>query len=195
MLRQPGRNNVSSYRLRMLTGAAGFVLAVATAQGARAQSAPLFLGPFLLAGDRGSYLDLGAGAFNVSGYGPSGALGAARLEYRYGRKLFHLGPALGLLVNTKGGVLGYAGAYADLQYEQFNLTPLLAVAGYARGGGEDLGGPFQFRASLELSYTILPQFTRVGIEVAHVGNAGIERRNPGDNEILLSYAVPLPRPF
>ncbi len=69
------------------------------------------------------------------------------------------------------------------------------MAGYARGGGEDLGGPFQFRASLELSYTILPQFTRVGIEVAHVGNAGIERRNPGDNEILLSYAIPLPRPF
>jgi hypothetical protein len=179
----------------MLTGIAGFALALATAQGARAQSAPVFLGPFLLTGDRGSYLDLAAGAFNVSGYGPSGALGAARIEYRYGRKLFHLGPAIGLLANTKGGVLGYAGAYADLQYEQFNLTPLLAVAGYARGGGEDLGGPFQIRASLELSYTILPQFTRVGIEVAHVGNAGIERRNPGDNEILLSYAVPLPRPF
>ncbi|MGH7032128.1 MAG: acyloxyacyl hydrolase [Stellaceae bacterium] len=195
MLQQPGGNEVSFYRLRMLTGAVGFVLVLATAQGARAQSAPFFLGPFLLAGDRGSYLDLGAGAFNLSAYGPSGALGAARLEYRYGRKLFHLGPALGLLVNAKGGVLGYAGAYADLQYEQFNLTPLLAVAGYARGHGEDLGGAFQFRASLELSYTILPQFTRIGIDVAHVGNAGIERRNPGGNEILLSYAVPLPRPF
>ena len=191
----PQENEASSYRWRVLTVIAGLALASATAQSARAQSAPVFLGPFLLAGDRGSYLDLGAGAFNAAGYGSSGALGAARIEYRYGRKLFHLGPALGLLVNTKGGVLGYAGAYADLQYEQFTVTPLLAVAGYARGGGEELGGPFQFRASLELSYTILPQFTRVGIEVAHVGNAGIYDRNPGDNEILLSYDVPLPRPF
>jgi opacity protein-like surface antigen len=179
----------------LFAAGAALGLALMTCPSALAQSAPLFLGPFFVAGNSGSYLDLGAGAFNVSGYGPNGALGAARIEYRYGHKLFHLGPALGLLVNTKGGVLGYAGAYADLQYEQFNLTPLLAVAGYARGGGEDLGGPFQFRASLELSYTILPHFTRVGIEVAYVGNAGIERRNPGDNEILLSYAVPLPRPF
>ena len=33
------------------------------------------------------------------------------------------------------------------------------------------------------------------LRYSHVGNAGIERRNPGDNEILLSYAIPLPRPF
>ena len=181
-------------RFLFVVGAA-LGLALALCPRALAQTAPVFLGPFLLAGNSGSYLDFGAGAFNASGYGPAATLGAARLEYRYGRKLFHLGPALGLLANTKGGVLGYGGVYADLQYEQLNLTPLVALAGYARGGGEDLGGPFQFRASLALSYTILPGFTRVGIEVAHVGNAGIYHRNPGDNEVLLSYAVPLSRPF
>jgi len=179
----------------LFAAGAALGLALATCPPALAQSAPLFLGPFFVADNSGSYLDLGAGAFNASDYGRAGTLGEGRIEYRYGRKLFHLGPALGLVANTKGGVLGYGGIYADLQYEQFTLTPLVALAGYARGGGEDLGGPFQFRASLELSYTILPHFTRIGIEVAHVGNAGIYRRNPGDNELLLSYAIPLSRPF
>ena len=175
-----------------------FVLA-AVGFGATARARPrgdaLRLAPMPLRAVAPSYLDLGVGVYDIIGNAHRNETIALDLEYRYGRKLFHLGPAIGLLANTKGGVLGYAGAYTDLQYEQFNLTPLLAVAGYARRGGEDLGGPFQFRARLELSYTILPHFTRVGIEVAHVGNAGIERRNPGDNEILLSYAVPLPRPF
>src|SRR6185312_5817643 len=79
----------------------------AGAAAAETGSAPLQIGSAQLAGDEASYLDLGLGSFG-SGAGhlaPQSAEG--RIELRYGRKLFQLGPALGLLANTKGGVFGY----------------------------------------------------------------------------------------
>ena len=73
------------------------------------------------------------------------------------------------------------------------MTPVGAVGGYRRSGGEDLGSTFQFRASVELSYQFDNQ-SRVGVQVAHISNAGTSSRNPGPNELLLTYAIPLHLP-
>jgi lipid A 3-O-deacylase len=152
------------------------------------------LGPVRLVGNEPSYLDLGAGAFNVQGHPESETLPEGKVEFRYGQKLFYIGPAIGLLANTKGGVFGYAGFYADFALGPFVLTPLAAVGGYHRGGSEDLGEVFQFRTGGTLSYQFDNQ-SRLGVQFAHISNAGLSRQNPGENELLLTYAIPLHLPF
>ena len=63
-----------------------------------------------------------------------------------------VGLSLGLVANTRGGLYGYVGVYGDLSYRKFYLTPQLAMGGYHEGASSDLGGVFQFRESLDLTY-------------------------------------------
>jgi len=37
--------------------------------------------------------------------------------------------------------------------------------------------------------------SRIGLQIAHISNAGIYHRNPDDNEVLVTYAFPLHWPF
>jgi lipid A 3-O-deacylase len=157
---------------------------------AQTRDAPLDLGPAQLAGDEPSYLDLAAGTFGTGpGHvAPNAAEG--RVELRYGGKLFHLGPALGVLGNSKGGVFGYAGLYADIRLGNVVITPLAGAGGYHRGRGEDLGGTFEFRLSVAAAYAFAGG-SRLGVQYGHISNANIQRINPGENELLVTYALPL----
>ena len=180
--------------------AGAFLVSVACGTGNRSALAQspadtLNLGPAQIAGDGPSYLDLGAGAFNIQGHRELPASAEGRVEFRYGKKLFFIGPVIGLLANTQGGIFGYGGFYADFKFGQFVVTPLGAVGGYHRGGSEDLGGTFEFRASVAVAYELGNQ-SRIGVQFAHVSNADTGKRNvnPGDNELLLTYAIPLKLP-
>jgi len=151
---------------------------------------PLQIGSAQLAGDEPSYLDLGVGSFGsgAAHLAPDSAEG--RIELRYGKKLFHLGPALGLLANTNGGLFGYGGLYADVRLGNLVITPFGGLGGYHRGDGEHLGGTFQFRLSLAVAYELANR-SRLGVQYAHISNAGIHDINPGDNELLVTYSLPL----
>jgi lipid A 3-O-deacylase len=144
------------------------------------------LGPVVVHGNEADNLLLGAGVFDLRDE-PSGA---GTVEYRFGRKVFVIGPALGLLANTDGGLFGYVGVYSDLSYRNFYVTPLLAIGGYREGSGKDLGGVFQFRQSLDLAYRFANGH-RLGIRVAHISNASIHDSNPGEEELLLTYSLPV----
>jgi hypothetical protein len=159
-----------------------------------AQSDPASLGPIKVLGDEPSYLDFGGGAFNIQGHRQSDTTGVGDIELHYGRKLFFLAPAVGLLADTKGGVFGYGGIYSDIAYGRIVITPLAAIGGYHRGGSIDLGGTFQFRLSMTGAYEF-DDGSRLGVRFAHTSNAGTNKRNPGENELLLTYAVPLRLPF
>jgi lipid A 3-O-deacylase len=145
-------------------------------------------------GDQPSYLDLAAGAFDIPIHRGAVTTGEGRVEFRYGEKFFYIGPAVGLLVNGKGGVYGYGGFYADIAFDRFVVTPLAAVGAYRRGDGPDLGGTLEFRLSINAAYE-LDNKSRVGLQIAHISNAGIYHRNPDDNEVLVTYAFPLHWPF
>jgi hypothetical protein len=165
-------------------------------EGAKSQTtSTLSVGPVDILGDEPSYGDIGLGAFDIQGHRESGTSAEARAEFRYGKKLFYIGPAIGVLGNTSGGIFGYAGVYGDLALgPHIILTPLAAVGAYRRGGSEDLGGAFAFRLSANLAYQF-DNLSRVGMQFAHISNAGIYNRNPGENELLVTYAVPLNLPF
>ena len=86
------------------------------------------LGPLALHGNEPDALTLGLGAFDI---GQSHTSAAANLEYRFGRKLYFVGPSYGLVGNMDGGLLGYVlfkSVSGDLQqllgYQAFFLWVL-----------------------------------------------------------------------
>jgi lipid A 3-O-deacylase len=169
-----------------------FTILLAAGSGvAGAQSSGDRLGPFEIAGDEPSYLDFGAGTFGT-GFGraqPSSAAG--RLEFRFGGKLYDIGPAVGVVGTTRGAVFGYGALYADLRWgRNLFITGLAGPGVYRRGHDVDLGGTFQFRLGLAAAYE-LADASRVALQYGHISNAGIHHINPSDNELLLTYAIPL----
>lgn len=150
------------------------------------QPAPFSLGGIEFLGNQSSYLGLGAGAFDFSD-DPSAA---GYIEYRHGKKLLFIGPVAGIMANTDGGVFGYGGVYADLKYRNLIITPLITLGGYHQGGSKDLGGTFQFRTGINIAYEF-SDGSRLGARLAHISNASIHDRNPGENEIFLTYTLPL----
>jgi hypothetical protein len=168
--------------------AIGLCLGAADLDAAEPSDAPFAqLGPVVVEGSEPSLLQLGLGTFDVTS---EDAAPAANLEYRLGRKLGFIGPALGLMANGDGGVYGYVGLYADLALGPAHLVPLLAAGAYHEGAGKDLGGVFEFRESVDLAYSF-DRGMRLGLRVAHMSNAGINDRNPGVEEIMMVLAIPL----
>jgi hypothetical protein len=167
------------------------VLAWSTMTTAAAEERPitpfLQLGPVVLHGSEADLLMLGLGAFDpFDNYSAP----AATLEYRLGRKLFFVGPAIGGMANTDGGAFGYFGLYFDLSAGPVYFTGQLATGAYHQGDGRDLGGTFQFRQSIDLAYRFVNGH-RLGARVAHISNADIHDRNPGEEEYYLTYAIAL----
>jgi hypothetical protein len=178
------------WRFAAALAVCGFTL-VAVPLGARADLE--LRGPLGLLGQEPSYIDLASGAFDLIGGDPGHehSVPMLRGEFRFGEKLWYLGPAAGVLVNDQGGTMLYGGVYADALFGNIVVTPLLGLGAYWKEASENLGGVFEFRLSLEAAYEF-GGGSRLGLQVAHISNGGIHRYNPSDNELLLTYAVPLP---
>jgi lipid A 3-O-deacylase len=144
------------------------------------------LGPIVVHGNEADNLLLGVGAWDIR----DETSAAGTVEYRFGRKVFMAGFSLGLVANTDGGLFGYAGLYSDWSYGKFYLTPQIAMGGYHQGDSSDLGGVFQFRLSLDLAYRF-DSGQRLGVRAGHISNAGVNERNPGEEELLLTYSFSL----
>lgn len=149
------------------------------------------LGGIEVRGDSESRIALGVGGFNIfpdQGNDESsvGFLG----EFRLGEKLWFIGPAVGIMVNTDGGFFGYAGIYSDFAIGPVIITPFAGVGAYSQGHSKDLGGTFEIRSSLEIAYEF-DNRQRIGLIFAHLSNAGINDSNPGEEELMLTYSLPL----
>lgn len=167
--------------------AAGLMSAAALPAAAQERpTTPYFeLGPLVVHGNEADALMLGLGVFDPFDNRTSAA---ATLEYRLGRKLFFIGPAIGGMVNAEGGLFGYFGLYLDLSVGPIYFTPQLGLGFYHRGDSRDLGGNFQFRETVELSYRF-GNGHRAGVRVAHISNADLHDVNPGEEEYYLTYAI------
>ena len=167
--------------------AAALFLWVAACVPASAEPVGTRVGPFGVLGDGPNHLDVGAGIFNWRNNLERRSL-AGRIELRIGKKIACVGPAVGLLANNEGFRYGYVGIYSDITYGKFVLTPVLAMGIFRRGNSIDLGGPVEFRESLEIAYRFTDRW-RTGVSVAHVSNAHLYRDNPGQQDILLTSAI------
>jgi hypothetical protein len=168
------------------------IAGLATSGPALAEDPEVFaqLGGIEVRGDDESRVALGVGAFNIfpDGGGDDSAVGFIG-ELRLGEKLWFIGPAVGVTVNTDGGVYGYVGIYSDFVIGNIVLTPFSGVGAYSEGDSKDLGGTFEIRSSLEISYEFENR-QRIGMVFAHLSNAGINDSNPGEEELMLTYSFP-----
>jgi lipid A 3-O-deacylase len=168
----------------------GCLMVAGQRQAQSAESADAYrLGPIALARSGPDAGVVGLGAFDVKDR-RSARSGAANLEYRFGRKLFVIGSALGLVANLEGGLYGYFGLYADISVGPVVISPQVAAGGYSRGNSEDLGGVFEFRETVDLSYRF-GNGSQLGVRLAHISNAGLYDENPGLEEAYVVYSIPL----
>lgn len=180
--------------IRSLIGAARILIVLAPACAihpavAQSDNKPVTLGAIQVLQDEPNYLDFAAGAFNIQENQYSSMSPMARVEFRYGNKLWVVGPGVGMLANLQGGAMAYVGLYANFKYDRIVVTPLAGPGAYRRGGSEDLGGVFQFHLSLTVAYEF-DDSSRLGLQLGHISNANLHDHNPSENDLLLSYAIP-----
>jgi lipid A 3-O-deacylase len=173
---------------RLLAAALAGLVAVPPAVAAEEINPAVTLGPITVHGSEADTALLGLGQFDF-GADVEPAF-AANLEYRLGRKLWVIGPSAGLDVNSRGGIYGYLGIYADISLGSVVITPQLAAGGWRRGNSVDLGGVFQFRQALDVAWRFANGW-RAGVRVTHISNADINASNPGVEELFATLAIPI----
>ena len=117
--------------------------------------------------------------------------GMGGLELRLPKYYKYISPKLGGFATSKGAVYGYAGfnldfAIGDVVY----VAPGIAAGLYSRGNGKNLGGTIEFLSSIEIG-GILPNHHRVGVSYSHISNASIYKKNPGAENLLVTYSIPV----
>jgi hypothetical protein len=152
--------------------------------------------PAALAGDSGSgawgaddpaFLSFAAGAFDVL---HNETAGEFRAEYRFADKWLYLKPFLGVLGTTDKAFYGYGGFRMDIYLgRRFVLMPNAAFGYYQHGSGKNLGGVAEFRTGGEFAYRFDDR-SRLGFSFNHISNAGIYKRNPGEEEVAIVYSIP-----
>jgi lipid A 3-O-deacylase len=114
-----------------------------------------------------------------------------RGEYRFGEGIYVFKPLAGVFVTPRASVFAYGGIRADLIFaEHYVIMPVAAVGYYDRGNGKDLGSPLEFKTGAEFAWRF-DNASRLGIAFDHLSNAGIAKRNPGEENLLLMYSWPL----
>ena len=136
---------------------------------------------------------VGAGAFDVtpSASNRGGTAAELRAEYRFGDVLWFVSPFIGVQGTSDGAFYGYGGFGIDINFgPNLVLTPNVAGGYFARGSGTNLGSWWEFRSGAELAWRF-DDMSRLGVAVHHISNAGLTKRNPGEQSVLLMYSVPL----
>ena len=136
---------------------------------------------------------LGAGAFDVtpSASNRGGAAAEFRGEYRFGDVLWFVSPFIGVMGTSDAAFYGYGGFGVDINFTpNVVLTPNAAAGYFARGSGTNLGSWWEFRTGAELAWRFA-DLSRIGVAIHHTSNAGLTKRNPGAQSVVLIYSLPI----
>lgn len=124
--------------------------------------------------------------------------GDLRLEYRSGLSLlpffesyFKIKPWAGIEVTSRHSLYGAAGILIEVPLgPHFVLTPNIGIGPYNYGGGKNLGSVFEIRSTFEGGY-VFDNGMRLVASIGHTSNAGITRRNPGTEQGMISFQIPI----
>jgi lipid A 3-O-deacylase len=134
-----------------------------------------------------SFLSFGAGAFDVL---HNFTAGEFRGEYRIGQRLWIFKPFLGVMGTTDRAFYGYGGFLVDIYLgNRWVVMPNAAVGYYDKGSGKDLGAHTEFRTGAEFAYRFDDR-SRLGFTFHHISNAGIGKKNPGEEEMAIVFSLP-----
>jgi lipid A 3-O-deacylase len=102
----------------------------------------------------------------------------------------HFQPIAGVNADVDKDAFAYGGVQYDYAInEKWSLTPSFAAGAFHHGDGKDLGGAINFRSALGVDYR-LSNDSRIGLGISHISNAGIYKRNPGAESVMLTWSMP-----
>jgi lipid A 3-O-deacylase len=171
-------------RSRLSAAAAGAMLLGGLSAAAQAQIS--------LEGGDHAQIELGVGGYDIIG-DTATSQGIFRGEYHFDNKLWVLTPLVGAEVTTAGSLYAYGGFGLDVFIgDHWVLTPNEAAGFWARDSetARNLGSWVEFRSGAELDYRFADH-SRLGLSIHHISNAGLTQRNPGEEEALVTYSIPL----
>jgi len=135
-----------------------------------------------------SLVTISSGKYDIFDHGEALFLMEYRSCYRFRHALF---PLAGFMVTSKGATYFYAGFGIDIPFgKHFALTPTIAAGIYSKGNGKNLHYPLEFRSAIEAAY-IFDSQVRIGIQLSHISNASLGKRNPGAEMLTLDFSFPL----
>lgn len=113
-------------------------------------------------------------------------------EYRFSEYSYGIHPIIGAFGTSDGAAYGYGGFNWSVAIlpNQLYIVPNFAVGAYHQGSGRDLGGAIEFRSGIELDYQFANEH-QLGIALNHLSNAGIYKKNPGEESIIVTYSIPI----
>ena len=133
------------------------------------------------------FLSLAVGAFDIDAKWTSAAI---QFEYASKERFWIFHPIAGIMTNTDMGGDIYAGVAVDFFFgNRWVVTPSFAPSLYWRGSSKDLGQMLEFRSSIDVAYRFDDR-SRLGLELYHLSNAGLDKHNPGTEVLLAKYSVP-----
>jgi hypothetical protein len=144
-------------------------------------------GPLLPSPGGATDLVVSAGNFDIGEANSTPAIG---LEIRNDVGWYGVGPAVGMLFTGHRGVYVHGGFHAEMGTRRIRVHGHLALGGYARGDGKDLGGAFEFREAIGLAYRASDE-VQIGVQFAHISNGDIFDHNPGVEDLQLMISIPL----
>ncbi len=115
------------------------------------------------------------------------------LQLRPGWRLWDFGVFAGGMVTTKGALMGYGGFTFDLHLtDHILILPDAAVGYYSRGHDKmlSIGSTAEFRTGIGVAYEF-DNGWRLGADIHHISNAGLDPKNPGVEIAALTLAIPL----
>ncbi|MFT3780922.1 MAG: acyloxyacyl hydrolase [Nibricoccus sp.] len=115
------------------------------------------------------------------------------VEYRFARNWAKIHPWAGLSWATDGAVFAGGGILYSLLLPKdgWRLTFGVGPGYYERHQGADLGSHLEFCTFGEISRN-MPWKHRVMLRLIHISNGGLTEQNPGNELLMLGYAMPLP---
>jgi hypothetical protein len=145
--------------------------------------------PLLAYAKSPTYITAYAGVFDLN-RDERKALGGLELRFNQVHDIFV--PKVGGFVTNKGSTYFYGGFNLEFPIydKRLFVIPGFAIGGYSKNSGKNLGGPLEFHSSIELNYK-LKNCHRIGVAFGHISNASIYKKNPGEEDLTLTYSIPL----
>jgi outer membrane protein OmpA-like peptidoglycan-associated protein len=115
------------------------------------------------------------------------------LQLRPGWRLWDFGVFAGGMVTTKSALMGYGGFTFDLHLTDHILILADESAGYYSRGSDKVlsfGSTVEFRSGIGAAYEF-DNGWRLGANIHHISNAGLDKKNPGVEIAAITLAVPL----
>jgi lipid A 3-O-deacylase len=184
LTRQKERTILLSVRIRATNVIAATVLLAVLTSFSHSASAQVSLDPGTGESD---FLSFGAGVFDIN---DDWASAAVQVEYASKERFWIFHPIAGVMANSDMGGDAYVGVGVDLFVgDRWVVTPSFAPSLYWRGSSKNLGETLEFRSSIGVAYRF-DDHSRLGLELYHLSNAGLDDHNPGTAVLLAKYAVP-----